>query len=191
MNTTVLIAVIAVIAIAALAAWMYLERRRSARLRGKFGPEYERAVREEGDRRKAESRLEKVEHRVQKFRIRDLSEEERRHFAGAWRDDQARFVDDPKGAVVEADRLITEVMRTRGYPMSEFDQRAADLSADHPHVVENYRAAHAIAERHQRGLASTEDLRMAMVHYRKLFDDLVGEPVAETAVRHQHEEVRR
>ncbi|MFP5396672.1 MAG: hypothetical protein ACLGHF_11015 [Alphaproteobacteria bacterium] len=100
----------------------------------------------------------------------------RDHFIATWRDVQAQFVDDPNYAVTRADDLLGEVMRARGYPMADFQERADDLSVDHPEVVENYRRGHEIAVRHSRGEASTEDLRRAMIHYRTLFDDLVHEP---------------
>ena len=114
------------------------------------------------------------ERRVDQLRIRTLTTEERARFEEAWRNDQARFVDDPAGAVTDADRLIADLMATRGYPVSDFDQRAADVSVHYPAVVENYRIAHDIAMRHERGKASTEDLRNAMVHYRALFGELLG-----------------
>ena len=106
-------------------------------------------------------------------RLRPLDPPDREHFLEAWRADQVRFVDDPKGAVLEADRLVTEVMRARGYPVAAFEQRVDDVSVDHPRVVENYRAACEITRRHKRGEATTEDLRKALVYYRDLFDDLL------------------
>ncbi len=114
------------------------------------------------------------ERRVEQLQIRTLTPEERARFEEDWRNDQARFVDDPAGAVKEADRLIGDLMSTRGYPVSDFEQRAADISVHYPRVVENYRAAHLIRMRHEEGKASTEDLRNAMVHYRALFDELLG-----------------
>ena len=125
--------------------------------------------------------LEQREKRVEQLHIRPLTREEGRRFAEAWRADQARFVDDPKAAVIEADRLVGEVMQARGYPVSDFEQRAADISVHHPHVVENYRAAHEVAVRAKRGEASTESLRQALVYYRKLFEDLLE--VEEPALR--------
>jgi len=161
-----------------IVAFVLTQKRRSDALRGKFGPEYERLVREHGDPRHAERELGDRIERVKQLHITPLAPEHRRRFAEAWRSDQARFVDDPKGAVVEADRLVADLMQVRGYPVGDFEQRAADVSVDHPHVVQNYRTAHDIAVREQRGEASTEDLRVAMVHYRALFDDLLetGEP---------------
>jgi len=112
--------------------------------------------------------------RVERLHIRPLSPEDTERFAQAWRDVQARFVDDPRGAIVDADRLVAEVMRARGYPVGDFEQRVADISVDHPNVVMNYRAARDIVQDHGRGRASTEDLRQAMVHFRALFADLLG-----------------
>jgi hypothetical protein len=154
-------------------AFVVMQKRRSDALHSKFGPEYERLVRQHGDARHAESELATRMDRVKHLHIKPLDEEHRARFADAWRADQARFVDDPKGAVVEADRLVADLMQFRGYPVGDFEQRAADVSVDHPHVVENYRVAHDIAVRQQRGEASTEDLRVAMVHYRALFEDLL------------------
>ena len=159
-------------------AFVLAQKRRSDDLRKKFGPEYERLVRQHGDAQHAERELDDRVDRVKHLHIKPLSADTRTRFAEAWRSDQARFVDDPKGAVVEADRLVADLMQVRGYPVGDFEQRAADVSVDHPHVVQNYRRAHDIAIREQRGEASTEDLRAAMVHYRALFEDLLdsGEP---------------
>jgi FtsZ-interacting cell division protein ZipA len=177
----VVIAAIVIIAVIAVAAWMIAQRRRSEALRKRFGPEYERAIEEHGDRRQAESELEARQKHVERLYIRPLSAEERDRFSAAWRTTQARFVDDPKGAIAEADQLIAEVMRTRGYPMGDFEQRAADISVDHPLVVENYRAAHRIAQASERGEASTEDLRQALVRYRSLFDEMLETPETKRA----------
>jgi hypothetical protein len=169
---TLVIAIIAVLAIAA-AVWMYMQKKRTERLRSRFGPEYERVLESDGDKRRAESVLEERQKRIEKLDIRPLSLEDRRRFEQAWIREQSRFVDDPQGAVAEADRLIGEAMKTRGYPIGDFEQRAADISVDHPMVVENYRIAHEIALRDRRGEADTEDLRKAMVHYRALFEELL------------------
>jgi hypothetical protein len=174
MSNTMLIAIVALVAVAALVAgWLYAERRRRERLRTRFGPEYERTLRDAGDPRRAESILERRETRVGKYQIRPLSPEESQRFGQAWRLLQARFVDDPSAAVREADTLVTELMTVRGYPMTEFDRRAEDLSVDHPTVIQHYRDAHGIAERDAARAASTEDLRQAVVHYRALFEDLL------------------
>ena len=169
---------IAVILIVAVLAWLYVRKRRSrtADLRQKFGTEYERTVREQGSERKAEAKLGDREKRVEKLKIRDLDPTERERFVKQWESVQSRFVDSPKGAVREADDLVSSLMKTRGYPVSDFDQRAADISVDHPRVVENYRSAHEIALRVGKDAATTEDLRTAMIHSRSLFEELVQAP---------------
>ncbi|MGA8835265.1 MAG: hypothetical protein WCF74_24850 [Candidatus Sulfotelmatobacter sp.] len=169
-----------VILIIAVLAWLYVRKRKSttADLRKKFGPEYDRAVQVHGAGRKAESKLEDREKRVEKLNIRDLDPMEHERFSKQWDSVQSRFVDSPKGAVAEADDLVSSLMKTRGYPVSDFDQRAADISVDHPRVVENYRSAHEIALRVGKDQATTEELRTAMIHYRSLFDELVQAPVA-------------
>lgn len=172
--------------------WIGLSRRRTSRLRERFGPEYQRTVRAEGDVRKAESALEARARRVARLNIRPLSPEDAARFGTAWREVQTQFVDDPNGAVTQADRLVGEVMTIRGYPIGEFEQRVADISVDHPDVVMNYRAARQIALQHSRGEATTEDLRQAMVHYRALFHVLLesvdarkDEPVREVTRSHR------
>jgi hypothetical protein len=166
------IVVVAVVALIAIAVVVTLQRRKAA-LRQRFGTEYERTVRERGSEREAQVVLQQREKRVEKFNIRRLEATERQKYAERWRTVQSRFVDDPRGAVIDADDTVASLMGARGYPMADFEQRAADLSVDHPHVVENYRAAHDIAVRHRQGQASTEDLRQAMIHYRSLFEDLL------------------
>lgn len=172
------IAVLILIVVVIGAVIVYLlERRRTVRLRARFGEtEYERAVVEKGDRRHAEAQLAERTKRVESFHLRALSAADRARLIAAWEQVQARFVDAPAGAVSEADQLLGDVMATRGYPVGDFEQRAADISVDHPVVTQNYRAAHAIALTHASGQASTEDLRRAMIHYRALFEDLVHEP---------------
>jgi hypothetical protein len=181
MATSTLIIIVLALVVIGLAAWILLQNRRSKHLRSKFGPEYQRTLHEYGDRRKAEADLERREARVERLDLRPLAPQDRDRFVQAWKTDQSRFVDDPKKAVVEADRLVMEVMRVRGYPVGDFEQRAADVSVDHPQVVEHYRAAHSIALNEQRGKATTEDLRKAMVHYRALFAELLE--TQETGVR--------
>ena len=166
------IAAVVILAIAAV-AWMYSERQRRVRLRSHFGPEYERAVHETGSPAKAEAMLAERAKRVRDLKIRRLSHEQAESFAGEWKRIQAMFVDDPDGAVAAADQLVTKVMTARGYPVEDFDTRAADLSVEHPRVVENYRIARALAVRRSRGEAGTEELRQAVVNYRALFDDLL------------------
>lgn len=173
MDTWIVILIAAVVIAAALVAWMLLEKRRSAHLRARFGPEYQRAIQEMGDRRRAEAELQRREKRVEHLHIHPLPPAERDRFAEAWHADQALFVDDPKGAVLEADRLLVDLMKARGYPVADFDQRVEDISVDHAHLVQNYLAAREIVARHKRGEAGTEDLRKAMVLYRALFDELL------------------
>jgi FtsZ-interacting cell division protein ZipA len=177
MNTTlVVIGVIVLVALVLGAIWFSMQqkrRRETEELRERFGPEYERAVDTYGEKDEAEKELAARKERVERLHLRNLSGEQSTRYARHWRAVQAQFVDDPEQAIAEADRLVIEVMQTRGYPMVEFEQRAADVSVDHPHVVEHYRAAHAIAGRSARGDANTEDLRQAMVHYRALFEDLI------------------
>jgi hypothetical protein len=169
---TVLWVLIALILVGAV-AWFALSRRRSQQLRERFGPEYDRTIRSEGNVRKAEAALTARAKRVEALHIRPLSPSDATRFDTSWRAVQARFVDDPRGAVTEADRLVGELMNTRGYPVGDFEQRVADISVDHANVVMNYRAAREIAVLHAQGKASTEDLRQAMVHYRALFRDLL------------------
>ena len=171
------LAAIAVIVVAGIATWLFLRKRRTERLRTQFGDsEYDRAVKQGGSRRIAEAELTERTERVESLNIRPLASGDRARFLESWRRVQARFVDSPGGAVTEADQLLGDVMSKRGYPVSDFEQRAADVSVDHPLVVENYRTAHEIAVRQTQGKANTEDLRQAMIHYRTLFEELVGEP---------------
>lgn len=179
-----MIAGIALIA-AGVIGWYLWSRRRSEQLRSRFGPEYDRTVHEAGDVRKAEASLQARAKRVERLQLRPLTPEEASRFSAAWQQVQAQFVDDPKGAITGADRLVGEVMTARGYPVADFDQRVEDISVDHPDVVMNYRAARDIALEHERGHASTEDLRQAMVHYRSLFRDLLAD-----AAREEHVESR-
>jgi hypothetical protein len=176
MNSTaiVILLVVAVIIVGALAR-IFTRKRRSQKLREQFGPEYDRVLKREGDPGKAERLLEFRQKRRENFQVRPLSPTDRSSFRYRWNEVQGRFVDDPKGAVTLAEALVTDVMQTRGYPIADFEQQAADISVDHPVVVENYRAAHTIALRHGSGQASTEDLRNAMVHYRALFQELLDD----------------
>jgi hypothetical protein len=167
-----------VILVIAVFAWLYVQKRRSttAGLRQKFGPEYEQAVQKHGSERKAEAKLADRQERVEKLNIRDLDPMECERFSKQWDSVQSRFVDSPKGAVAEAEDLVTSLMKTRGYPVSDFEQRAADISVDHPRLVANYRSAHEIALRNGKDATPTEDLRTAMIHYRSLFEELVQVP---------------
>ena len=173
MDQSTMIAIVVAVLVLAAIGWLVWQRQRSEALRERYGPEYERTVNQLGDKRRAESELLRRQERVAALEIRPLSAQQRNQYQQRWRAVQTRFVDDPKGAVTDADALVEDVMKTRGYPISEFDQRAADLSVHHPRVVDNYRAARDIAQRHRQGRATTEDLRQAMVHYRGLFDDLL------------------
>jgi hypothetical protein len=169
-------------------------RRRSQRLRERFGPEYDRAVQQAGGRRPAESELTARQRRVERLEIRPLDQDVRDEYARRWRDVQARFVDEPVESVRTADVLVVDVMRERGYPVEDFDQREADLSVEHPQVVERYRAARGISMAADRDQATTEDLRQAMVHYRALFEDLLDAGSAEEpeiVVDLRDEEIRR
>jgi hypothetical protein len=179
-STTELALMVALVAIlmASVAAFLMYQKRRTARLRTQFGgAEYARAV-QKGGRARAEAGLEERTQRVEGLHVRPLTAGDRTRFSEHWRSVQAHFVEGPAGAVTEADQLLGDVMSTRGYPVSNFEQRAADISVDHPGVLENYRTAHEIALRQTRGQANTEDLRQAMMHYRTLFEELVDEPAA-------------
>ena len=165
----VIVAVLIVIAVA-----LVMRRRRTDQLKRRFGPEYDRAVTQQhGDARRAEATLADREKRVEAFPLRALSAVDREAYAMEWAAVQRRFVDDPSAAVGTADRLVNRVMTDRGYPMTDFEQRAADISVSYPAVVQNYRSGHEIVERHTDGQATTEELRQAMVHYRSLFDELL------------------
>ena len=172
-QSTMIVLVVAAVVVLAVVGVLVWQRRRSEALREQYGPEYDRAVRQMGGQRRAESELVKRQERVEQLDIRPLTASQRSDYENRWRAIQSRFVDDPRGAAGAADALVDEVMKTRGYPVADFEQRAADLSVHHPRVVENYRAARDIALRHRRGEASTEDLRQAMVYYRILFQDLL------------------
>jgi hypothetical protein len=168
----ILIAIAAVVVLAVI-AWSALRSRRTRTLREGFGPEYDRTVADAPSKREAEAELAERQKRREQLEIKPLSPEARDRYVESWRLTQAEFVDDPAAAIAKADALIQNVMRERGYPVEDFEQRAADVSVDHPEVVNNYRAAHGISVAHERDKASTEDLRQAMVHYRSLFAELL------------------
>jgi hypothetical protein len=172
-NPIMLSLIVGIILAIGFALWMYTQKKRTQTLRTKFGPEYDKAIGEHQDRGHAESELEKRTKRVAKFKIHPLKTEDRSRYSEDWRREQSLFVDDPRAAVNHADKLVQSVMQRRGYPVGDFDQNAADLSVDHPRVVENYRIAHEIALREGQNQGSTEDLRKAMVSYHALFEDLL------------------
>src|SRR5947208_16810583 len=174
MDTQMWIVLVAVLVgiIIFLVAYLYLERKRSRDLQTRFGPEYDRTLNKHRNDRAAEAELKPREERVKKLHIIPVSPADGARFSEAWRSLQNCFVDSPRAAVEDADQLVRELMEKRGYPMGDFERRAADISVDHPQVVDNYRAAQAIAERDKRGEADTEALRKAVVHYRALFDEL-------------------
>jgi hypothetical protein len=180
-QTWTIIAAVAVLGLVALGAWFFSQKKRSHKLQERFGPEYDRTVNEYGSRTKAESDLKAREKRVERLVILSLTPAEAARFTEAWHALQSRFIDNPKGVVVQAEQLVRELMEKRGYPMGDFERRAGDISVDHPDVVANYRSAQAIALRNQTGTADTEELRKAVVHYRALFDELleVREPMQE------------
>ena len=175
-KTLTIIVVAVVVVLGIVAAVIYERRRRSEKLKEKFGPEYNRLVHLHGDQQRAETVLSEREKRVSHLQLRTLPATEQSTYVQQWTFVQKQFVDDPRGAVNEADRLVTDVMNARGYPMSEFAQRADDISVNYPNTVQNYRAAHDIVLHQGKGQASTEDLRKAMVHFRSLFDELLGVP---------------
>lgn len=178
-----LIGLVIVAVLAAGAVLLATSRKREGeRLKDRFGPEYEREVRESGgSAAKAQAHLLKREKRVEKLHIRPLEPAERAAYADQWKEVQVRFVDDPSRSIAFADALVADVMKARGYPVENFEQRAADISVVNPRVVENYRAAHQIARLHADGKANTEDLRHAVIGYRALFEELLREDAAEMA----------
>jgi hypothetical protein len=172
MTTTAWI-LVGILILVVIAAFLYFRQQRSRMLRSRFGPEYEQAVHRYGSPTKAEDALLARQKRVERIPIHSLEPEERNRFAEQWREAQSQFVDDPSAAIDRADQLVCEVMHARGYPMADFEGRAEDLSVDHPSVIRNYRAAHAIASKRGRSETSTEDMRLALVFYRDLFDELL------------------
>lgn len=175
MDTRVIVLVVIVLIAIVVIALLLIRKRKSDRLKQQFGPEYDRTVKEHGSQR-AEALLAEREQRVKHFSIHPLNRDERERYALEWTQVQRKFVDDPSLAVAEADKLVTTVMAARGYPMGDFEQRAEDISVNYPGVVQNYRAARTIALRRDKGQATTEDLRQALVHYRSLFDELLDLP---------------
>ncbi len=167
------IIVIAALVIVAGVAWAMVSRRRTEQLREGFGSEYDRTLESAGDRKAAEEELRERQSRHDELDLRPLAPSARSGFQDAWRGTQAAFVDDPSNAIRDADRLIQGVMRERGYPVEDFEDRAAIMSVDHPDVVERYRRAHTIAEANETRDVNTENLRQAMQDYRALFVELL------------------
>jgi hypothetical protein len=165
--------VIAVALVVVALAWLVTSRRRSTRLQERFGPEYNRVTSTSESKREAEAELTRREERREKIDVRPLPEESRARYAEEWKVVQAEFVDEPSRAVARADSLLQRIMGDRGYPVEKFDQRVADLSVDHPKVVENYREGHRLATKGDGNGSDTEDLRQAMRHYQALFEELV------------------
>ena len=174
-NTQLIVAALVLVLVVGIAIAWYVERRRTRTraFRNRFGSEYDRAVVTHGSSRQAEAKLAARETRVHTLEIRDLGLTERERFVTEWSTVQSRFVDHPRSAVTEADDLVNALLEARGYPQSSFEQRAADVSVSYPRVMENYRLAHGIADRHDRVEATTEELRTAMIQYRAIFDELV------------------
>jgi len=189
-QTWLIVVGVAVLVLIALAAWFFYQKKQSQRLQQRFGPEYKRTIDQLGSRTKTESELKAREKRVERLHIVPLVPPEAARFSQAWKAVQSRFVDNPKDAVVEADKLVRELMQKRGYPVGDFERRAADISVDHPNVVENYRTAQAITMRAERGAADTEELRKAVVHYRALFAELLEVQEAKQEVMSDKHEVR-
>lgn len=172
-ETLTALAIVLVLLLLAIAAWVNFRRRQSLQLRERFGTEYSHVLDSVGSRDKAEAELRAREQRVRRLQIVPLSPADAERFKSEWSALQARFVDSPEGSLAEADRLLRALMQRRGYPVGDFERRAADISVDHPRVVEHYRAAQAITQRAPHGQADTEALRTAIVHYRALFDELL------------------
>ena len=185
----VLIAVAAVVVVAAV-VWRALTTRRTRMLQDRFGPEYNRTLEGSDSKRDAEAELRARAERREQLDIRPLPAAARERYVDEWQRVQALFVDDPQGAVHDGDMLIQSVMRDRGYPMDDFEQRSADVSVDHPNVVENYREGHRLANASARGDGTTEDLRQAMRHYRALFEELVDETSDEPISRDEQAGMR-
>lgn len=188
-NTNTILIAVAVIVVIALALWMVMRKRRTEHLAHRFGPEYDRTVTEMGSRDKAEAELLARKKRVDELHIVPLSPADAQRFNQEWRGLQARFVDNPRGVLAEADLLVRELMQKRGYPMGDFESRAADISVHHAGVVDHYRAAHDLTERDRRGEVDTEGMRQAVIHYRELFAELLEVDQPQPPAQH-HPEMR-
>ena len=178
MTTTAIVILVSAIVVIAILAWMLFRKEHTKKLRAQFGPEYDRTMAQYGTPTRAERDLDMRQRRMRKVNIRPLTPAERERFAERWQALQSRFVDDPTATIRDADLLVIEIMRTRGYPMVEFEGRADDLSVDHPLVVSHYRMAHDIAAKHEKGAATTEELRRAVVCYRELYEELLERHMA-------------
>lgn len=181
--TVVFFAIVVAILLVAILVWAGVRRRRTEKLRSRFGDEYDRTLEERGQRAAAEAALQEREARVAKLDIRPLDPRDREAAITEWREVKAVFVDSPVEAVHHADRLLAAIMKARGYPMADFDRRFEDLTVDHGEVARHYREGHEITERDRMGQASTEDLRQAMIHFEALFDDLVNEVAPDDEAR--------
>ena len=173
MDTNLILIGVVVLVLLAAVGWLLMRKKESQTLEKRFGPEYNRAVEELGSRPKAEAELKARQKRVEQLHIAPLAPAEAQRFSESWRALQGRFVDNPRGVLSDADQLVRELMQKRGYPMGDFDRRAADISVDHPAVVDHYRAAHDIALRDRHGDVDTEGMRQAVIHYRALFAELL------------------
>jgi len=181
-----IVLVVAAVILVALIGWLMTRRRRSTLVQQRFGPEYEHRLEEQGDRRAVEAELRDVSKRRRSLDVRPLSAPARDRYSEQWRSVQSRFVDQPDQAVSEADRLVAAVMKERGYPIDDFDDQIDMVAVDHPDVAENYRAAHAIHNRNSQRLASTDDLRQALIHYRSLFEELLADAGASNPSTSRH-----
>jgi hypothetical protein len=189
-RTMIVLAIVVIAVVVLIAALLIQRKRKSDHLKQQFGPEYDRTLRQQGDARHAEAVLLEREKRLEKFAIRPLSPADRDRYANEWADVQKRFVDDPSMSVTQAEKLVIAVMTARGYPMGDFEQRAADISVNYPTVVQNYRSAREITVRHAQGQSSTEDLRQSMVYFRSLFDELLDSPkIANAKIGVSHERI--
>lgn len=177
-QTWIILGAVVVLGLIVYSVWSFYQKKRSHGLKERFGPEYGRTVEQLGSQSRAETELNARAKRVAGFDLLPLEPAEAARFSAAWLALQSRFIDDPKGVLMQADRLVRELMSKRGYPVGDFEHRAADISVDHPLVVEHFRAAQAIGTRNERDEADTEELRKAVVHYRALFDELLEVRVA-------------
>ena len=172
-TTTMIIVVLVVVIVGIILGLVFTRRKRSEQLHEHFGPEYDRTVQTTGDEKKAQTELKERQKHVETLEIRPLSVSERERYLADWTAVQSKFVDEPGQAIIDADRLIIEVMQIRGYPVSDFEQRSADISVKYPALVSNYRGAREIADKNKQQQADTEELRQAMIYYRSLFEELL------------------